>query len=160
MLILVFGVYLNVLPTFGHGTPGHLILPMIAIGVSMAGITARLTRSSMIDVLNQEYIKTAKAKGLKKRYIIYKHAMRNALIPIITIAGLQFGYVLEGTVIIETIFAWPGIGRLLINSIYSRDFPVIQGCVLYMVVIFCVVNLLIDIAYTYLNPKVRFDKRA
>ncbi len=159
MLILFFGVHLGWLPTFGYGTFGHLILPAATVGGSMAGITARLTRSAVIEVLGREYIKTARAKGLTGRIILFRHVAKNAMIPIVTIAGIQFGHLLEGTVIVETIFAWPGVGRLLINSVHNRDFPQIQGCVLYIAFIFCAVNLLIDILYTFLDPRVRFDER-
>jgi peptide/nickel transport system permease protein len=158
MLILLFGIYLGLLPTFGYGTWRHLILPAFTVGVSMAGITARLTRSNVIEVLPQEYIKTAVAKGLSSALILYRHVTKNALIPIITIAGIQFGYLLEGTVIVEMVFAWPGIGRLLIDAVHNRDFPLIQGCVLYIAFIFCVVNLCLDISYTYLDPRVKLDK--
>lgn len=155
MLILLFGIYLKLLPTFGYGTWRHLILPAFTVGLSMAGITARLTRSTVIEVLSQDYIKTARAKGLSGGLILYRHVIKNALIPIITIAGIQFGYLLEGTVIVEMVFAWPGIGRLLIDAVHNRDFPLIQGCVLYIAFIFCFMNLFLDIAYTYLDPRVR-----
>ncbi|BBO81941.1 ABC transporter permease [Desulfosarcina ovata subsp. sediminis] len=159
ILILVFGLYLGWLPTFGCGTPGHLVLPAVTVGISMAGITARLTRSAVIDVLGQAYVKTARAKGLPKRVILGRHVLKNALIPIVTIAGLQLGHLLEGTVIVETIFAWPGIGRLLIEAVHNRDVPQIQGCVLYIAVVFCAVNLFIDFFYTCLDPRVRLTNR-
>jgi peptide/nickel transport system permease protein len=130
----------------------------VTIGISTAGITARLTRASVIEILRNEYIQTARAKGLSNRMILARHVIKNALIPIVTIAGIQFGYLLEGTVVIEAVFAWPGIGRLLIDSVHSRDFPQIQGCVLYIAVIFCLMNLLIDILYTCLDPRVRFNE--
>lgn len=158
MLILLFGIYFGLLPTFGYGTLSHLILPAFTVGVSMAGITARLTRSTVIEVLSREYIKTAVAKGLSRALILYRHVIKNASIPIITIAGIQFGYLLEGTVIVEMVFAWPGIGRLLIDAVHNRDFPQIQGCVLYIAFIICFVNLCLDISYTYLDPRVRLDK--
>ena len=124
----------------------------------MVVITARLTRSTVIEILSQDNIKTAKAKGLSGGLILYRHVIKNAFIPIITIAGIQFGHLLEGTVIIEMVFAWPGIGRLLINAVHNRDFPVIQGCVLYIAFIFCFVNLILDIAYMYLDPRVRLER--
>ncbi len=159
MLILLFGIYFGLLPTFGYGTFRHLILPAVTVGISMAGVTARLTRSAVIEVLGQAYIKTALAKGLTRGTILRRHVIKNALIPIVTIAGIQFGYLLEGTVIIETVFAWPGVGRLLIDAVHNRDFPVIQGCVLYVAFIFCFVNLFIDILYARLDPRVRLDER-
>lgn len=159
MLILLFGLCFRLLPTFGYGTFQHLILPAMTVGISMAGITARLTRSAVIEVLGQEYIITARAKGLTRGTILRRHVIKNALIPIVTIAGIQFGYLLEGTIIVETIFAWPGIGRLLIEAVHNRDFPQIQGCVLYIAFIFCFVNFFIDIFYTWLDPRVRFNVR-
>ena len=158
MLILLFGIYFRLLPTFGYGTWRHLILPAFTVGISMAGITARLTRSTVIEVLSQDYIKTARAKGLSSSLILYRHVIKNAFIPIITIAGIQFGYLLEGTVIVEMVFAWPGIGRLLIDAVHNRDFPLIQGCVLYIAFIFCFVNLLLDVFYSYLDPRVRLEQ--
>jgi peptide/nickel transport system permease protein len=158
MLILLFGIYLGLLPTFGYGTWRHLILPAFTVGISMAGITARLTRSTVIEVLSQDYIKTARAKGLSSGLILHRHVIKNALIPIMTIAGIQFGYLLEGTVIVEMVFAWPGIGRLLIDAVHNRDFPLIQGCVLYIAFIFCCVNLFLDLSYTYLDPRVSLEQ--
>jgi peptide/nickel transport system permease protein len=158
MLILLFGIYLKLLPTFGYGTWRHLILPAFTVGISMAGITARLTRSTVIEVLSEEYIKTARAKGLSSGLILYRHVIKNAFIPIITIAGIQFGYLLEGTVIVEMVFAWPGIGRLLIDAVHNRDFPLIQGCVLYIAFIFCFVNFFLDVSYSYLDPRVRLEQ--
>jgi peptide/nickel transport system permease protein len=159
ILILVFGLYLGWLPTFGYGTLPHLVLPAATVGISMAGITARLTRSAVIDVLGQAYIKTARAKGLPGRVILSRHVIKNALIPIVTIAGIQLGHLLEGTVIIEMVFAWPGIGRLLIEAVHNRDVPQIQGCVLYIAIVFCLVNVLIDLLYTRLDPRVRLTDR-
>jgi ABC-type dipeptide/oligopeptide/nickel transport system permease component len=155
----VFGLYWGWLPTFGYGTLGHLVLPAATVGISMAGITARLTRSAVIDVLGQAYIKTARAKGLPGRVILGRHVIKNALIPIVTIAGIQLGHLLEGTVIIEMVFAWPGIGRLLIEAVHNRDVPQIQGCVLYIAVVFCLVNVFIDLLYTRLDPRVRLTDR-
>ncbi|WP_155310389.1 ABC transporter permease [Desulfosarcina ovata] len=159
ILILVFGLYLGWLPTFGYGTLPHLVLPAATVGISMAGITARLTRSAVIDVLGQAYIKTARAKGLPGHVILGRHVIKNALIPIITIAGIQLGHLLEGTVIIEMVFAWPGIGRLLIEAVHNRDVSQIQGCVLYIAIVFCLVNVFIDLLYTRLDPRVRLNDR-
>jgi peptide/nickel transport system permease protein len=159
LLIMFFSVHLGWLPVFGRGGIEHLILPAITLGTGMAAITTRLVRSSMLEVLNQDYIRTARAKGLKEKVVIYKHALKNALIPVVTIVGLQFAFLLEGAVVVEVIFAWPGIGRLLVDSIFARDFMVIQGCVLYIAALFVVVNLLVDISYAYLDPKIRYEAK-
>ena len=159
ILILFLGVHLNLFPTFGQGSFSHLVLPACTLGVSMAGITARLTRSSVLDVLGQEYIKTAKSKGLPKMVILFRHVMKNALIPVVTIAAIQFGHLLEGTVVVETVFAWPGIGRLLMDAIHNRDYPLIQGCVLYIAFIFCLLNYSIDMLHAFLDPRVRLNAR-
>ncbi|MGB2842751.1 MAG: nickel ABC transporter permease [Halobacteriota archaeon] len=159
LLIWLFALSLGLLPSFGYGSIKHLILPTITLGTSMAAITTRLTRSSMLDVLNQDYIVTAKAKGLDERTILLKHALKNAMLPVITFVGLQLGFLLGGAVIVETIFAWPGIGRLLVDSIYARDFALIQGCVLFIAVIFALSNLAVDILYAYLDPRIRYEKK-
>jgi peptide/nickel transport system permease protein len=157
LLIWLFARTLHLLPSYGYGEPGHLILPALTLGTSMAAITTRLTRSSMLDVLSQGYIVTAKAKGLDNRTIILKHALKNAMLPIITFAGMQLGFLLGGSVIVETIFAWPGIGKLLVDSIYARDFSMVQGCVLFIGVIFALTNLAVDIAYAFLDPRIRYE---
>ncbi|ATZ61734.2 MAG: ABC transporter permease [Methanosarcinales archaeon Met12] len=159
LLILFFSVHLGWLPVFGRGGIEHLILPAITLGTGMAAITTRLMRSSMLEVLRQDYIRTARAKGLSEKVVINKHALKNALIPVVTVVGLQFGFLLEGAVIVEVIFAWPGVGRLLVDSIFARDFPVIQGCILFIAVMFVLVNLLVDISYAYLDPKIRYEAR-
>jgi len=159
LLIWLFALSLGLLPSFGYGGINHLILPTITLGTSMAAITTRLTRSSMLDVLNQDYIVTAKAKGLDERTILLKHALKNAMLPVITFVGLQLGFLLGGAVIVETIFAWPGIGRLLVDSIYARDFALVQGCVLFIAVIFALANLAVDILYAYLDPRIRYEKK-
>ena len=159
LLIWLFALSLGLLPSFGYGGIKHLILPTITLGTSMAAITTRLTRSSMLDVLNQDYIVTAKAKGLDERTILLKHALKNAMLPVITFVGLQLGFLLGGAVIVETIFAWPGIGRLLVDSIYARDFALIQGCVLFIAVIFALANLAVDVLYAYLDPRIRYEKK-
>lgn len=158
LLILFFSLYLGWLPVFGRGGIEHLILPAITLGTGMAAITTRLTRSSMLEVLRQDYITTAKAKGLREKVIIWKHALKNALIPVVTVIGLQFGGLLEGAVIVETIFAWPGVGRLLVDSIFARDFAMVQGCVFFMAIIYMLVNLMVDISYAYLDPRIRYEK--
>ena len=159
LLILFFSVYLGWLPVFGRGGIEHLILPAITLGTGMAAITTRLIRSSMLEVLSQDYIQTARAKGLKERVVVYKHALKNAMIPVATVVGLQFGSLLEGAVIVEVIFAWPGIGRLLVDSIFARDFMVIQGCLLFIAAMFVFFNLLVDVSYAYLDPRIRYEVR-
>jgi peptide/nickel transport system permease protein len=158
LLILFFSVYLGWFPVCGYGGFAHIILPAITLGTGMAAITTRLTRSSMLEVLGQDYIRTARAKGLSEKLVISKHALKNAFIPVITVIGLQFGYLLEGVVIVETIFAWPGVGRLLVDSIFARDFFMIQGCVLLIVIIFALTNLIVDISYAYLDPRIRYQR--
>ncbi|MCD5425500.1 MAG: ABC transporter permease [Methanosarcinaceae archaeon] len=157
LLILFFSVHLGALPVFGRGGIEHLILPAITLGTGMAAITARLMRSSMLEVLTQDYIRTARAKGLSEKIVIGKHALKNALIPVITIIGLQFAALLDGVVIIEVIFAWPGIGRLLVDSVFARDIPVIQAGVLFSAILITAANLLVDISYAYLDPKIRYE---
>ncbi|MCL0105894.1 ABC transporter permease [Thermodesulfovibrionales bacterium] len=159
LLILFFSVHLGWLPVFGRGGIEHLILPSITLGTGMAAITTRLIRSSMLEVLKADYIRTARAKGLKEKVVIYKHALKNAMIPVVTIVGLQFASLLEGAVIVEVIFAWPGIGRLLVDSIFARDFMLIQGCILFIAAMFVLVNLLVDISYAYLDPKIRYEAK-
>ena len=158
LLILFFSLYLGWFPVCGYGGFEHIILPAITLGTGMAAITTRLTRSSMLEVLGQDYIRTARAKGLSEKLVISKHALKNAFIPVITVIGLQFGYLLEGVVIVETIFAWPGVGRLLVDSIFARDFFMIQGCVLFIVIIFALTNLIVDISYAYLDPRIRYQR--
>lgn len=159
LLILLFSLHLGWLPVCGKGGIEHIILPAITLGMGMAAITTRLVRSSMMEVLGQDYIRTARAKGLTEKLIIRKHAFKNAMIPVVTIIGLQFASILEGAVIIETIFAWPGIGRLLVDSIFARDFPIIQGCTLFIAMIIVLVNIIVDISYTYLDPQVQYGRR-
>ena len=134
-----------------------ILLPALALGTSMMAIIARLTRSSMLEVLSKDYIRTAQAKGLKKSVVVVKHALRNALMPVITMVGIQFGAMLGGAVVTETVFAWPGVGRLVINAITQRDFPLVQGGVLMMALIFTVVNLLVDVCYALVNPRIRYE---
>lgn len=157
LLILLFSVHLGWFPVCGYGDFEHIILPALTLGTGMAAVTARLARSSMLEVLRQDYIRTARAKGLSEKLVISKHALKNAFIPVVTVIGMQFGRVLEGAVIVETIFAWPGIGKLLVDSIYARDFAVIQGGVLFVAVIYVIINLAVDISYTYLDPRIRYE---
>ena len=159
MLMLVFAVWLGWFPTSGRGSWEHLVLPGFTLGVGAAAIIARVTRSSMLEVLNQDYIRTATAKGLSERTTILSHAMKNALIPVVTIIGLQVGYLLAGAVITESVFAYPGMGRLLVESIGFRDFPVVQAILLIFALQFAVINLAIDILYAYLDPRISYESR-
>ena len=157
ILILIFSLYLGVLPVAGFGGLEHLILPSITLATSMSAVTTRLIRSSLLEVLSQDFIVTARAKGLSENVILYKHALRNALIPVITIVGIQMGHLLSGTVIVETVFGWPGIGKLLADSIEVRDIPMIQGCVVFIAAMFSIVNLLVDVSYKFLDPRVKYE---
>ncbi|MBW6454333.1 MAG: ABC transporter permease [Trueperaceae bacterium] len=157
LAILIFSVQLGWFPVAGRGTLMHLVLPAITLGLSSMAIIARMTRSSMLEVLNQDFIRTARAKGLFDRGVVMKHALRNALVPVVTVIGLQFGALLAGAVITETVFSWPGIGRLLVDSIRARDYPVVQGAVLLIAVSFIVVNLVVDLVYGFIDPRIRYD---
>lgn len=157
MLMFVFGVWLRLLPISGSGTWKHLLLPTVTLAVFPLARTTRLVRSSLLEVLGQDFIKTARAKGLSERVVVYKHGVRNALIPVVTIVGLEIGSLLGGAVITETIFAWPGMGRLLVTALNGRDFPVIQAGVLMMALIKVVVNLAVDLVYSVLDPRIRYQ---
>jgi len=156
MLILIFGLHLGWFPISGSGSIKHLILPAISLGWINSAVISRLTRSSMLEVIRQDYITTARAKGLSERAVVYKHALRNALIPVVTIIGLRIPWLFGGAVITETIFAWPGMGRLIVNSVLNRDFPVVQGVVLIMAFIVMFANLAVDILYAFLDPRIRY----
>ena len=158
LLILVFSVQLKVLPASGYGTFTHLVLPSITLAAYSVAVIARLLRSSLIDVLSSDYIRTAKAKGLGTGGIVLSHGLRNASLPVITVIGLEFGSLLGGAILTEQVFAWPGIGRLTIEAITNRDFPMVQAAVLFFAAIFVVVNLLVDISYTVLDPRVRLGR--
>ncbi|MFG1624888.1 nickel ABC transporter permease [Kribbella sp. NPDC049227] len=155
VLILVFARGLKVLPSAGSGTWSHLVLPTITLALPFLAILVRLTRSGLLEVVHEGYVQTARAKGLGEGIVILVHALRNALIPIVTVVGLQFGALLGGTVIVETVFAWPGVGRLLIDSIGRRDYGVVQASILIVATIFVVINLLVDLLYGFLDPRVR-----
>ena len=157
LLIILFSLKLGLLPISGRGGILHLVLPAITLGMSMSAILTRMVRSSMMDVLEEDYMVTARAKGLPFRRVILKHALKNALVPVITIVGLQIGALLTGSIITEMIFAWPGLGRLTIQAIYTRDYPLIQGCVLVVAISYVLVNLLTDLAYTVIDPRIRYD---
>jgi peptide/nickel transport system permease protein len=158
LLAIVFAVELGWLPVGGRGTIAHLVLPSVTLGAALAAILARMTRASLLEELREPYVLAARAKGVSRARAVLHHALRNSLIPIVTIIGLQFGVVLTGAVITETIFAWPGIGRLLIQSISFRDYPLVQGCVLLIAVTYVGVNLITDLTYGFLDPRIRVER--
>lgn len=155
ILIYIFAVHLDWFPVSDRGSVAHLVLPAVSLALPMGAVILRMTRASVLDVLNEDYIRTARSKGLGDRVVYFKHALRNALIPIVTILGLQLGALLTGTVVTETIFDWPGIGSLIFTAIQRRDYPLVQGCVLFVAAIYVLVNLATDFAYGVVNPKVR-----
>jgi peptide/nickel transport system permease protein/oligopeptide transport system permease protein len=157
MLVIVFSVILPWLPAGGTGSWKHVILPSITLTAFVVAFIARMTRSSMLEVLSQDYTTTARSKGLKEKVVVIKHALKNALIPIITVVGLQFGMLLGGAVLTETVFAWPGVGRLIVDSILARDYPVIQGTILIFGLIYTLVNLMVDVIYAFVDPRIRYD---
>jgi peptide/nickel transport system permease protein len=157
LLIMVFSVYLHVLPSFGRGSWQHMILPTISLAAYSIARLARITRSSMLEVLDQDYIRTARAKGLSGSSVIWRHALRNAALPIVTLAALEFGVLLGGTVLTELIFAWPGLGWLAMEAVSRRDFPLVQAIILVVANTFVLINLATDILYVYINPKIRID---
>ena len=157
MLIFFFALQLGWLPATGQGGLARLVLPALTLGYGAAGVIARLVRSSMLEVLRTEYVTTARSKGLAERRVVYRHALRNALIPVITIVGLQFGALLGGTVVIETVFARQGIGRLLVGAILYKDFPLVQGIVLFTASAYVLVNLLVDLGYALTDPRIRYE---
>ncbi len=157
LLAILFAVYLGWLPVSGTGTIWHLVLPAVTLGAALSAILARMTRASVLEELRELYVLAARARGLSGARAVLRHAFRNSLIPIVTIIGLQFGAVLTGTIITETIFAWPGIGRLLIQAINFRDYPLIQGCILFISVTYVAMNLLTDLTYGFLDPRIRYD---
>jgi len=159
MLIFFFAVRLHVLPTSGRGGFRFLILPGMAMAFNLMAAITRLVRSTMLDVLSQDYIRTAHGKGLSSRGVMVKHGLRNALIPVVTVVALQFGYILGGAVVIETVFSWPGIGLLTIQAIYNRDFPLVQAAVFVLAVFIILINLGVDIMYPYLDPRIRIDEQ-
>jgi len=155
ILILFFAVKLGWLPVSGTGSLAHLVLPAITMGGALAAILTRMVRTAMLEELSQDYIRTARAKGLPERTVVYKHALRNAMIPILTVLGLQFGALLAGAIVTETIFSWPGIGRLTIQAISNRDYYLVQGCILAIGLTYIAVNLLTDVLYSAVNPRIR-----
>jgi ABC-type dipeptide/oligopeptide/nickel transport system permease component len=157
LLAIVFSVTLGWLPVSGRGTLAHLVLPAVTLGAPLAAVLARMTRASVIEELRELYVLAARARGVSRAAAVLRHAFRNSLIPIVTVLGLQFGAVLTGAVITETIFAWPGVGRLLIQSISFRDYPLVQGCILLIAITYVTMNLLTDLAYGLLDPRIRYD---
>ena len=163
LLILTFSIYLPLLPASGYVSPlvdpaahlRHLVLPAVTLGAALAAATMRMTRATMLEVLRADYVRTARAKGLPRRTVIWGHALRNARIPIVTLLGIQLGQLLGGVVITETVFSWPGIGKLTVDAIFARDYPVVQGAVLLTATLFVLINLLTDLIYTVLDPRVR-----
>ena len=155
VMILFFAIKLGLLPVSGSGTLAHLVLPAITMGGALAAILTRMVRTSMLEELGQDYVRTARAKGLPERQVVYRHALRNAMIPILTVVGLQFGALLAGAIVTETIFSWPGIGRLTIQAISNRDYYLVQGCILTIGLTYVAVNFLTDLLYSAVNPRIR-----
>ncbi len=155
VLILVFSIELGLLPVSGRGGPLFYVLPAATLGAALAAILTRMVRGAMLEELSADYVRSARAKGLSARAVLFRHALRNALIPVITILGLQFGTLLAGTIVTETIFSWPGIGRLTVQAISARDYPLLQGCILVIAVSYVLVNLLTDMLYSFIDPRVR-----
>jgi peptide/nickel transport system permease protein len=157
LLAILFAVYLGWLPVSGTGSLAHLVLPAVTLGAALSAILARMTRASLLEELRELYVLAARARGLSGARAVLRHAFRNSLIPVVTIIGLQFGAVLTGTIITETIFAWPGLGRLLIQAINFRDYPLVQGCILFISVTYVLMNLLTDLTYGFLDPRIRYE---
>ncbi len=157
LLILVFSIRLGLFPVGGYGTAGHLVLPALTLGTGMAAILMRMLRSSLLEEIRQDYVRAAQAKGLSRRGAVLRHALRNSLIPVLTVVGLQFGSLLAGSIITETIFSWPGIGRLTVQAIDARDYPLVQGCVLFIALCAVAVNLATDLLYSRVDPRIRHE---
>ena len=156
LLINLFSVHLGWFPTGGYGTWQHFVMPSFTLGVGVAAVMARFTRSSFIEIAREDYVRTARAKGVPERRVIWKHSLRNALIPIITMVGLQFGFLLGGSIVVESVFSWPGLGRLLVDSVSFRDYPVIQALILLFSLQFIFINMLVDVLYAFANPEIRY----
>ena len=159
LLMLFVAVKLNWLPAIGYGSPKHLIMPTVALAAGSSAQLMRLARASMLEVLQQDYVRTARAKGLNERVVIWVHALKNAWLPVVTVLGITLGHLLGGTVIVESIFSWPGVGKYAVDAIFLRDYPVIQGFVLYMGLIFLLVNLAVDLSYRWLDPRLHFGRQ-
>jgi ABC-type dipeptide/oligopeptide/nickel transport system permease component len=156
MLIVVFAINLQLLPAAGSQQPGAWIMPSLTLAAFSVGLIARMTRSTMLEVLSADYVRTARAKGLSETPLVYGHALRNALLPVVTVIGLQFGTLLGGAILTETVFGWPGLGQLLVDALFARDYPVVQGIVLTFSALFILVNLAVDVLYAYLDPRIRY----
>ena len=156
VLMQIFSVELGLLPAIGAGTWKHYILPSITLGAGVAAVMARFTRAAFVEVMKEDYVRTARAKGLSERVVITKHIFKNALIPVVTMMGLQFGFLLGGSIVVETVFAWPGVGMLLVDAVNMRDYPVIQGLILLFSLEFILINLIVDILYGVINPTIRY----
>lgn len=157
MLVVVFSIILKWLPAGGTGSWQHVVLPSVTLAAFVVAFIARMTRSTMLETLSQDFTTTARSKGLQEWVVIIKHALKNALIPIITVVGLQFGLLLGGAVLTETVFAWPGLGRLIVDSILARDYPMIQGAILIFGLLYILVNLVVDLLYALVDPRIRYD---
>jgi ABC-type dipeptide/oligopeptide/nickel transport system permease component len=157
VLIYVFGYYFRLFPVGGSGSWKHIVLPAIALATPSIGILSRMTRSSLLEVMGEDFIRTARAKGLRGAAIITRHALRAAIIPVVSVIGLQFGQLLGGAILTETVFAWPGLGRLTIRGIFARDYVLVQGAVLTFALAFVFINLLVDLSYAYLDPRIHYD---
>jgi glutathione transport system permease protein len=155
LLISIFSVRLGWLPTGGYGTWQHFVMPAFTLGISVAAVMARFTRSAFVEIMTEDYVRTARSKGVPERGVVWKHTLRNALIPVITLTGLQFGFLLGGSIVIETVFTWPGLGRLLVDSVSFRDYPVIQAEIMLFSLEFVLINLLVDLLYAVVNPEIR-----
>jgi glutathione transport system permease protein len=156
VLMQIFSVQLGWLPTVGADSWRHYVLPSLTLGAAVAAVMARFTRSSFIDILKEDYVRTARAKGLDEGSVVFKHSLRNALIPVVTMMGLQFGFLLGGSIVVEVVFNWPGMGRLLVDAVEMRDYPVIQALVLLFSLEFILINLVVDMLYAVINPTIRF----
>jgi glutathione transport system permease protein len=156
VLMQVFAVQLNWLPTVGAASWKHYILPSLTLGAAVAAIMARFTRSSFVEILQEDYVRTARAKGLSENVVVIKHGLRNALIPVVTMMGLQFGFLLGGSIVVEVVFNWPGMGRLLVDAVDMRDYPIIQAEVLLFSLEFILINLIVDVLYAVINPTIRY----
>jgi peptide/nickel transport system permease protein len=159
MLILVFAVQFGLVPTSGREQWSALILPAVTLGLTLAGRNARLVRSSMLEVLNEDYIRTARAKGLPEWRVVVMHGLRSALLPVLTVIGLELGHLLGGAVVVETVFAWPGVGLLAVQSVLGRDYPIVQAIIILSALVFVLTNLLIDLIYTWLDPRISLQRQ-
>ncbi len=159
LLIYLFAVRFRAVPVFGFGSAAHLVLPAVTLALGPAAVLARFTRSTVLEVLGEDYVRTAAAKGARGTAVLFRHALRNALIPVVTIAGLSVGHLLGGSLIVEWVFAWPGMGDLAVSAIQDRDYPLVQGFVLFAAIVYLVVNLVVDLSYAYLDPRVRLEGR-